>query len=100
MQGHDNWVRSLAFATYTGTQQNETTATNHTLKQGDLMLASASQDRYIRLWKVSPHTPSPKPVASPQEKKNNDEITDDLLQALQESALYVSFFLSFYKKID
>ncbi|KAI7853664.1 quinon protein alcohol dehydrogenase-like superfamily [Circinella umbellata] len=69
LQGHDNWVRSLAFATYTGTQENETTATNHTLKQGDLMLASASQDRYIRLWKVSPHTPAPKPIVSQQQEK-------------------------------
>ncbi|ORE02149.1 WD40 repeat-like protein [Rhizopus microsporus var. microsporus] len=56
LQGHDNWVRDLAFATYTG-QGNE--SVNNSFKKGDLMLASASQDKYIRLWKISPHVPAP-----------------------------------------
>ncbi|KAI9497334.1 WD40-repeat-containing domain protein [Zychaea mexicana] len=87
LQGHDNWVRSLAFATYTGSQVNAT-ATNHTLREGDLMLASGSQDRYIRLWKVSPHTPAAPAKSAPfKQDQQNDGLTDDLLQALQESAL-------------
>ena len=38
--GHENWVRSLAI-------------TNETSEPGsDLLLASASQDKYIRLWRI------------------------------------------------
>ncbi|KAI7861767.1 WD40-repeat-containing domain protein [Spinellus fusiger] len=54
LQGHDNWIRSLAFATYTGTDAEITENTVHTLKKGNLVLASASQDKYIRLWKIAP----------------------------------------------
>lgn len=87
LQGHDNWVRSLAFATYTGDDE-EATGTNHTLRHGDLMLASGSQDKYIRLWKLSPHKEAPKqPKENNNDDNNNNGITDDLLQALQESAL-------------
>ncbi|KAI8140023.1 WD40-repeat-containing domain protein [Fennellomyces sp. T-0311] len=84
LQGHDNWVRSLAFATYTGSNE-DATATNHTLKKGDLMLASGSQDRYIRLWKISPHVVQAVPAKASSQQ--SDGLTDDLLQALQESAL-------------
>jgi len=37
MQGHQNWVRGLSFSA----------------RGQDLLLASASQDKYIRLWKIS-----------------------------------------------
>lgn len=39
MQGHQEWIRSLAF-----------TQTDN----GELILASGSQDTKIRLWKISP----------------------------------------------
>jgi elongator complex protein 2 len=40
LTGHEGWIRSLAF-----TREGEGDS-------GDLLLASASQDRYIRLWRV------------------------------------------------
>lgn len=40
LSGHEAWVRSLAF---TCDKQSKT---------GDLLLASASQDKYIRLWRL------------------------------------------------
>lgn len=40
LSGHEGWVRSLSF-----TQDKQSQA-------GDLLLASASQDKYIRLWRV------------------------------------------------
>lgn len=40
--GHENWVRSLEF-----TYENPTDP-----ERSDLLLASASQDKYIRLWRV------------------------------------------------
>ena len=39
LEGHENWVRSLDF-------------TNDCTIKGDVLLASASQDRYIRLWRI------------------------------------------------
>ena len=41
LTGHDGWVRSLAFC-----QEGK-------FPFGDLLLASASQDKYIRLWRIS-----------------------------------------------
>lgn len=41
LTGHENWVRSLAFT-------HETPGDT----SSDLLLASASQDKYIRLWRV------------------------------------------------
>jgi elongator complex protein 2 len=40
LTGHDGWIRSLSFIRETPDQQS------------DLILASASQDKYIRLWRV------------------------------------------------
>ena len=40
LSGHEAWVRSLSF-----TQDKQS-------KNGELLLASASQDKYIRLWRV------------------------------------------------
>jgi elongator complex protein 2 len=40
LTGHEGWVRALAFAQEKGDAA------------GDLLLASASQDKYIRLWRV------------------------------------------------
>ncbi|KAE8360046.1 6PF2K-domain-containing protein [Aspergillus caelatus] len=40
LSGHEAWVRSLSF---TRDKQSKT---------GDLLLASASQDKYIRLWRI------------------------------------------------
>jgi elongator complex protein 2 len=50
LTGHEGWVRSLAFT-------RETTDDNN-----DLVLASASQDKYIRLWRI--HRGDELPVAS------------------------------------
>ncbi|CAH0555749.1 unnamed protein product [Brassicogethes aeneus] len=39
--GHDDWVRGLDF----------------TVNKNDLVLASSSQDAFIRLWRITPHSP-------------------------------------------
>ncbi|KAK6541791.1 hypothetical protein TWF694_007571 [Orbilia ellipsospora] len=46
LTGHENWVRSLSFVR---DEMNDATAVRGT---ADLLLASGSQDRYIRLWRV------------------------------------------------
>ncbi|CAG8575694.1 23409_t:CDS:10, partial [Racocetra persica] len=63
LQGHENWIRSLSFATYTELSLSNSFITpsasdsniqeQYKLKDGDLLLASASQDKYVRLWRVS-----------------------------------------------
>ena len=47
LTGHESWIRSLAFATEGASMQ------------GDLLLASASQDKYIRLWRMRQGTALP-----------------------------------------
>lgn len=46
LTGHDGWIRSLSFVA-------ESNASD-----GDLLLASTSQDKYIRLWRISVSTPT------------------------------------------
>jgi len=41
LKGHEDWVRGLSF----------------TSSENDVLLATASQDRYIRLWKITPSEP-------------------------------------------
>ncbi|WVR05373.1 hypothetical protein IAU60_002387 [Kwoniella sp. DSM 27419] len=45
LEGHEDWVRCLAFTTYPSSQDPA---------RDDLLLASGSQDNFIRLWRVSP----------------------------------------------
>ncbi|KAI5803144.1 WD40-repeat-containing domain protein [Geopyxis carbonaria] len=52
LQGHENWIRSLAFRT----------------EGEDLLLASASQDRYVRLWRVHAGETLPAAVAKSESK--------------------------------
>jgi elongator complex protein 2 len=78
LQGHDNWVRDLSFATYTA---SDNASANNLFQQGDLVLASASQDKYIRLWKISAH------VSAATTVKKDDDTLSDLSEALKESEL-------------
>lgn len=53
LAGHEDWVRSLDFTLETGDPATS-----------DLLLASASQDKYIRLWRVHEGHQPPPPSAS------------------------------------
>ncbi|KAF9192097.1 Elongator subunit elp2 [Haplosporangium sp. Z 11] len=95
LQGHDNWVRSLDFATFTKDEDaaasegnnvdNRNTSHHHTLQDGDLLLASGSQDKYIRIWRISA-------VDETQDKKDEESskagteaaLTQDMLKSLEE----------------
>ncbi|KAJ1971912.1 Elongator subunit elp2 [Dimargaris xerosporica] len=82
LSGHENWVRCLDFAVFPATSENDCET---------LMLASASQDKYIRLWQISvynsqlpnqainsaPSTDAQCDVAEPS--------TEQMLEALQAS---------------
>jgi elongator complex protein 2 len=44
LHGHVDWITSIKVVASTG---------GHGFEKGDMMIASASQDRYIRVWKLS-----------------------------------------------
>ncbi|KAG6252406.1 hypothetical protein E4U24_000445 [Claviceps purpurea] len=52
LQGHEGWVRSLSFTRETASEDS------------DLLLASASQDKYIRIWRIHRGAELPAPAAS------------------------------------
>jgi len=57
LTGHEDWVRCLQFTSE---------------KESELLLASSSQDTYIRLWKIS------------SKQQENDEDDDDAMLALEQ----------------
>ncbi|KAJ3283623.1 Elongator subunit elp2, partial [Borealophlyctis nickersoniae] len=55
LQGHTDWIRSLEIATYTAPPTTSSETDSH-FKDGDLVIATGSQDKYIRLWRISDAT--------------------------------------------
>jgi WD40 repeat protein len=48
LEGHEDWIRCLDFTQYPRSDAQDGQVEN------DVMLASGSQDGYIRLWRISP----------------------------------------------
>ncbi|KTW28639.1 Elongator subunit ELP2 [Pneumocystis jirovecii RU7] len=65
LDGHSDWVRSLDITV----EQ----------KTGDLLLASASQDKYVRIWRIAHIFVCEKGETASNELKNNDNEIDILL---------------------
>ncbi|KAG1457799.1 hypothetical protein G6F56_006533 [Rhizopus delemar] len=82
LQGHDNWVRDLSFATFTGDYKLNIA---NSFEKGDLMLASASQDKYIRLWKISSYIHTTNKPAEEEKEDNETGLSSELLDALKET---------------
>ncbi|KAI8808585.1 WD40-repeat-containing domain protein [Cladochytrium replicatum] len=106
LQGHADWIRSISVCTFTATEPNkflcdDTITTDedgnekhhHALRDGDLIIASSSQDKYIRLWRLSADIESTAPVEKLPEPKNTirsdaeveSELTEDLIDILEEA---------------
>lgn len=60
LDGHSDWVRSLDITV----EQ----------KTGDLLLASASQDKYVRIWRIAHIFVCEKGETASNELKNNDKL--------------------------
>ncbi|CAN9238999.1 unnamed protein product [Alternaria alternata] len=73
LSGHEGWIRALAFT-------RETSDPN-----SDLLLASASQDKYVRLWRL--HRGNELPAAS---SALNDPALGGLGKALSNKAHWIS----------
>lgn len=78
LQGHTDWIRSIDIMTFTNTPENAHWSSQ--FKDGDLVIASASQDKYIRLWKVS--------ALLENENAKKQDSTLDMLEALSGSEMY------------
>lgn len=59
LPGHEGWIRSLDFTT------------EHSSPDSDVLLASASQDRYVRLWRFQ----QDRLKSTPKQHSNNDLLT-------------------------
>lgn len=70
LEGHEDWIRSLAFSS--STQDNNASPT--------LTLASGSQDMYIRLWIIKPSFPH-----NTSSTAKEGDATDELLDAFERS---------------
>ena len=49
LSGHSDWIKSIDLMVYTGGKS----LSDGLMQNGDIMIASASQDHFIRLWKLS-----------------------------------------------
>ncbi|KAJ2745725.1 Elongator subunit elp2 [Coemansia sp. BCRC 34301] len=61
LTGHEDWVTAVSFLQYQGAGQDNLTISHWQV--GDLVLASASEDKYVRLWRIS-QAATPKAAAS------------------------------------
>ncbi|KAF9419312.1 Elongator subunit elp2 [Podila epigama] len=93
LQGHDNWVRSLDFATFTKDPEassehsvtSNATTHHHTLQDGDLLLASGSQDKYIRIWRIASVVNSNTESQEDASQQGSEStLTQDMLKSLEE----------------
>ncbi|KAF9161161.1 Elongator subunit elp2 [Actinomortierella ambigua] len=89
LQGHENWVRSLDFASFTKVEgvnispEKAGSSHHHTLQDGDLLLASGSQDKYIRLWRFSP-VDTTSSEANVSKDPSEGALTQEMLQNFED----------------
>ncbi|GAA5868103.1 hypothetical protein JCM3774_001022 [Rhodotorula dairenensis] len=81
LEGHTDWVRCLSFTTplpaNEGSDSAASTSTAYDIAPGEVLLASGSQDNYIRLWRITKRD-----LASEQSVQQNETPLDELDAAL------------------
>ncbi|KAI8914205.1 quinon protein alcohol dehydrogenase-like superfamily [Gorgonomyces haynaldii] len=76
LKGHTDWIRSIKTSIFTDTHDKD-----YGFQKGDLMIASASQDKYIRIWRLTTSTDL-------QSRKNEEfERESEIMAALKEMHL-------------
>ncbi|GAA5904082.1 hypothetical protein JCM6882_003820 [Rhodosporidiobolus microsporus] len=95
LEGHSDWVRCLSFTTPlpSSASPSSPAPSGYDVSPGEVLLASGSQDNYIRLWRfsrVSVSSPSATPAASTPSsdppKSGFDAQLDELEKTLAESS--------------
>ncbi|KAJ1915708.1 Elongator subunit elp2 [Mycoemilia scoparia] len=87
LTGHEDWITDLSFTTFKNTQDGASTK-NQSIshwRDGDVILASSSQDRYIRLWRFSPVIGSSSNKESELLTMSDDQKAQSLMDSLAES---------------
>lgn len=97
LDGHTDWVRSLSFICHLPASSSSSTpesAGDYDLAPGELLLASGSQDNYIRLWRfsrlsTSPTAPTPAVDTPPSTGLDALDELEKTLAAVDEEELRV-----------
>ncbi|KAJ1533014.1 Elongator subunit elp2, partial [Nowakowskiella sp. JEL0078] len=85
LPGHTDWIRSIDVITYI---PDSSDSPELGFKDGDLIIATAAQDKYIRLWKISDVTnTTPSESTSSQKTPNEETQSGELTQELLDSIL-------------
>ncbi|GAA5872808.1 hypothetical protein JCM8547_005709 [Rhodosporidiobolus lusitaniae] len=89
LEGHSDWVRALSFITPVSSStppaaESSSPTPDYDISPGEVLLASGSQDNYIRLWRFSRVESSPSTSATPS---SSEPATSglDALDALDEA---------------
>ncbi|GAA6001452.1 Elongator subunit ELP2 [Rhodotorula paludigena] len=92
LEGHTDWVRCLSFTTPVPASAtidaSASTSTAYDIAPGEVLLASGSQDNYIRLWRISrrPATTVSPSAPTPTSAPESSAITGlDALDAFEEA---------------
>ena len=90
LEGHEDWVRGLDWTVFPASTSSSSDEDDDTADEAgeDLMLASASQDGYIRLWRVSrvaasPADDTPPAAAAAAAEDGPDDLNDAMLDAFE-----------------
>ncbi|KAJ2797338.1 Elongator subunit elp2, partial [Coemansia furcata] len=75
LAGHEDWVTAVTFLRYTDSDAGRGNSTIAHWQAGDMILASASEDKYVRLWRISQETVSQTVDAS----QNSDKLAAQAL---------------------
>ncbi|CEQ39450.1 SPOSA6832_00976, partial [Sporobolomyces salmonicolor] len=97
LEGHTDWIRCLSFTTpiqipaeQPASSPSTSSSTTYDISPGEVLLASGSQDNYIRLWRFSRLSHQDPPASSlspsPAAKSTGLDALDELEKTLNEAA--------------
>lgn len=89
LEGHTDWMRCLSFTTPIPANDSSSaasTSTAYDIASGEVLLASGSQDNYIRLWRVTKRDLASEQTAPQEEADAPLDELDAALAAVEDQA--------------